>query len=90
MTSTVAPSVVFDAVLMRAALSPLDDGLVLAGGVALACEDEPELLELLPHAANVSDAIRAGARNLKAERIEKLLWSGNENDDGDSWTTSCR
>jgi hypothetical protein len=57
---------------MRTALSPLDDEVVPAGGVALACE-EPELLELLPQAANVSDAIRAGARNFKAERIKRLL-----------------
>jgi hypothetical protein len=59
---------VFDAVFTTVALSPLDEDVVLAGAVA-ACEEELELLELLPHAASVSDAASAGRRNFRAERI---------------------
>jgi hypothetical protein len=61
LTSTVVPRVAFEALLTTTAPSPLDDELVFAG--AAACEEEPELLELLPHAANVSDAASGRARN---------------------------
>jgi hypothetical protein len=74
LTSTVAPSVEFVALFTITALSPLGDGVVVAAGAA-ACEEEPELLELLPHAVNASDAASAGTRNFKAERIRGLPWS---------------
>jgi hypothetical protein len=67
------PSVAFDAVFTTASPSRLEDVVALAGVLVLACEEELELLELLPHAANVSDATRAGARNFRAERIRRLL-----------------
>jgi hypothetical protein len=75
--SVVAPSVALEALFTTVALSPLDD--VLAAGAA-ACEEEPELLELLPHAASVSDATSAGTRTFKAERIRELLWSKQQED----------
>jgi hypothetical protein len=74
LTSTVAPSVAFAALFTTAALSPLDDDVVRAG-VELACEEEPEPLELLPHAANASEAASAGMKNFKTERIWRLLRS---------------
>jgi hypothetical protein len=74
-TSTVAPSVVFDALFTTAALSPFDEDVVLAGAVA--CEEEVDLLEL-PHAASVSDAASAGRRNFIAERIRELLCLSSE------------
>src|ERR1700682_477913 len=71
-TSTVAPNVAFEALFTSAALCPLDcslgDDVVLAGA-GPACEVEPELLELLPHAAKVSDAASGTARIFRAERI---------------------
>src|ERR1017187_3743543 len=75
-TRTAVPSVAFEALFTTAAPSPLDDEVVFAG--AAACEEEPELLELLPHAANVSDAASGRARNLRAERIGDSFGQGNE------------
>jgi hypothetical protein len=74
-TSTVVPNVAFEALFTSAALCPLDPPLgdeVVPAGAALACEFEPELLEvleLLPHAANVSDAASGRARIFSAECI---------------------
>jgi hypothetical protein len=47
--------------------SPLAPAALIAG-VEPACEDEFELLELLPQAANVNDVTTAGNMNFTAER----------------------
>src|ERR1019366_4469680 len=85
-TRTVVPSVAFEALFTTAAPSPLDDEVVVAG--AAACEEEPELLELLPHAAKVSDAASGRARNFKAERIGDSFWS-RQREDGKAVHRGC-
>jgi hypothetical protein len=73
LVSTVAPRVVFDAVLTTVDVPSLDDAEVLdcelGEAAVLACEEEPEPLELLPHAARVNDTARAGRRNFRIGRI---------------------
>ena len=80
-TSTVAPSVAFEALFTTATLSPLDGAVVVAGAV-LACEEETELPELLPHAANASDAASAGTRTFDDESILDSFGQANEKMDG--------
>ncbi|MGC2374427.1 MAG: hypothetical protein WA484_11200 [Solirubrobacteraceae bacterium] len=67
-TSTVVPSVAFEALFTTTALSPLDDDVVPAE-VEAACDEGPEPFELLPHAANTSDAASTGMTSFKAECI---------------------
>jgi hypothetical protein len=72
-----ALSAVFEALFTTTALAPLDDEVVLAGAV-LACEEEADLPELLPHAASASEAASAGRRNFKDERIRDSFGQCNE------------
>jgi hypothetical protein len=62
----VEPNVAFDALFTSTAL--VLDEVELAGAVA-ACEEEPDVLELLPHAARVSDAANAGTNAFIARCI---------------------
>jgi hypothetical protein len=73
----VVPSAAFEALFTTTALAPPDDEVVLAGAV-LACEEEPDLLELLPHPASASEATSAGRRNFKDERIRDSFGQRNE------------
>jgi hypothetical protein len=74
----VAPSVAFNVLLTTAADPAADAELEepadeLDAAAVLACEEDPEPLELLPHAASVSDATSAGRRNFRVERIAAPL-----------------
>jgi hypothetical protein len=71
------PSAAFDALFTTTTPAPPDDEVVLAGAV-LACEEELDVLELLPHAASASEAISAGRRNFKDERIGDSFGQRNE------------
>jgi hypothetical protein len=73
----VVPSVAFETLLTTGAPSPLDDEVVLVDAV-LGGEEEPEPLELLPHAANASDAASAGTRNFIDDSIGTPSVKGNE------------
>jgi hypothetical protein len=75
----VAPRVEFDAVFTTAADFPAGALALEVGGVLAWEEEEPE--ELLPQAARVNDAMRAGRRNFRVTGIG-LLWLSGRVDAG--------